>query len=1119
MAQIIYGTTIEKLTEYVLSDVSEMGRSWPNARAIILVPENRKLSTERRYLERSERGGLMLAEVLSFSRLAFRVFDLAGLAHEERLSREAQAMLLSALIEEHKDELKLFHRLAKRSGYVEKILAVISYLRRYNIDPEMIAFAADSTPEASLQAKFHDISLLSRYYNEVLGELQRSDSEKGLEVCAMLLESLADGTAPKHIRDRLRILTSTWVWVSGYGEVRSFTPLEFRLLEALEKIVAEMRITVLTDSLIERAAQAESVNPAFLIGSQTALLIHQRMNVRGTRFVPDMREHIQVLAKVLDFKTDDRQLQDPAVIARMQDRIKIRQASDRIAEISQVAGEIRSLTLDGRYRFKDIAICMTDTATYLPYIKTIFQEYSIPAFIDQRRSLADTPLMRFILPLLDLARSNWQQDHLLAVLRSGVLRITPDEVDELENFWLKSGMQYGGIFFIERYPDDLGALVTEHLLPLRQPLLSLKRQRTCRSLIRQLKQLLILPEVALMEWVEAEVERLSASAVDDYAVSLAKAWNSLGQILADLDELFGEKAFDIETLRRIIQVAAESNFSGIIPTDIDQVTVGSAHQLLGDNQKVLFILGADNASFPANSNESGLLKDSDCEYLAGLHDLELPGLNEYKAEEDSFIIRQLLMLPSDLICFSYTGLQQQMATTVDRLRNFFRIPIQNISSFIEHADDLRLTSPQILQRQLILNQSRSGHLSEEWIELEHCLDDPLDLDSIIAQYNNPDADQTEMAQLTRELLSHMPNLSVSALETYSACPYEYLSKYLLRVAEREVYEPSPMNRGSLLHAVFEQLFHELSDDLAKAIPQGESDRVWQEYLSRDPVSESERLYQAAVAEDPEFSVFEAKGHRYSAGRPVKKVIEVAWPYLMKQLRDSNYLPYSFEHSFGGYKPIPELQFTTDDGLVLSLRGVIDRVDVRPIENGHVGFRVIDYKSSDHRISYDELLDGLDLQILTYLEAVTASGLSGIEHSRLVAEDAMYVKLDESHQSVNEAPKNYQETLDKEMSRYFKPAQFGHSPEELKLLIRMNHDNWTRLTQSIVDGEFDVAPKISGQSSHPCQYCEHRQSCNLEKESTRVRRLAGLKAIPHIEGEKLTVADLLDYLRVKYGSEA
>lgn len=1115
MAQIIYGTTIDQLTEYVLTDVSEMSKKWPDTRAIILVPENRKLSTERRYLDKTERGGLMMAEVLSFSRLAFRIFDLVGITQSERLSREGQAMLLAALIEEHKNDLQLFHRLAKRSGYVEKILSVIAYLRRYNVDPDMIQSAADQTQDSSLRAKFHDISILSKYYDEALTKLGRSDAERSLEDCALLLESIIEGRAAKHIKERLKLLSSAWVWVSGYGEIRSFTPLEYRILMALENLVEEMRITVVTDSLIEKGSQANEVNPAYVIGSLTAVGLQHRMSIAAKLYVPDMREHVKLISRVLDYQFDEQQFSNQRLIKQMSDRISIRLTSDMYAEVSNVAGEIKRLTLDGRYRYRDIAVCLSDSAAYLPLLKTIFPSYEIPAFIDLRRSLADTPLMRFILPLLDLAKSNWQHDHLMAVLRAGVLPLSVAEVDQLENFWLKYGMKHSSIFHIERYPDDLASLVESQLLPLRSALGELSRQKNCRNLILQLKKIMRMPQINLMVWVQSEVERLSQDSADDYAVSLAKAWNSLGQILTELDALFAGKPFELANLKQILQVAAESNFSGVIPTDLDQVTVGSAHQLLGDNQKILFVLGAKESAFPANTSDSGLLKDSDCAYLSGIHDLDLPGLNEYKAEEDSFIIRQLLVLPSDKLYISFTGGRTDMAASIELLHRAFNLPVTLIESTIDQVDDKRLMSKEELLRQLMLRKS-SRQLSDEWLQLGRLLEDDV-IDALFeTETAENEIDQAKIAKLTRELLASMPNLSVSALETYAACPYEYLSKYLLRVSEREVYEPSPMNRGSLLHAVFEKLFHELSDALSKTKDQSAVDAVWADFLSRNPRLESERLYLSAIDEDPEFSVFESSGNRYAAGRPVKKVIEVAWPYLIEQLRDSGYIPYSFEQSFGHHRAIPELQYVTEEGLRLSLRGIIDRVDIRQLDNGRIGYRVIDYKSSEHKIRYDELYDGLDLQILTYLEAVAAAGLEDIERQRLIAEEGMYIKLDEAHQTVAEAPVDYHVAVRNAMGKYFKPSLFGRTPEELALLMRMNHDNWTRLTKQIVDGQFDIEPKMSGQSGLPCEYCEHRQSCSIEKESSKVKRLPGLKALPNEGDEKNGATILLAYLEKKYG---
>lgn len=230
------------------------------------------------------------------------------------------------------------------------------------------------------------------------------------------------------------------------------------------------------------------------------------------------------------------------------------------------------------------------------------------------------------------------------------------------------------------------------------------------------------------------------------------------------------------------------------------------------------------------------------------------------------------------------------------------------------------------------------------------------------------------------------------------------------------------------------------------------------------------------------------------------------------------MPYRFEHSFGERNPIPALQVRTEDGLIINLRGTIDRVDIRHTESGQIGFCVVDYKSSEHKIDYDALFEGLDLQILTYLEAVMASGLPGVRAEDLLAEEAMYVRLDEQHHSIEQMPGDYDAAVEKALAAYYQPSKFKRSPEELDLLMEMNRENRMRLTEDILAGRFGVEPKMSGGDRTPCDYCEHRFACRVEKPLQQVRRLAGLKRLAAQEGEKPDVEALLLYLRKRYGRD-
>ena len=68
--RILYGTAQGALLEACIAEIDGAGGRWPDRRAMLLVPEQTKAEAEQLYLERTGKTGILMAEVLSFSRLA-----------------------------------------------------------------------------------------------------------------------------------------------------------------------------------------------------------------------------------------------------------------------------------------------------------------------------------------------------------------------------------------------------------------------------------------------------------------------------------------------------------------------------------------------------------------------------------------------------------------------------------------------------------------------------------------------------------------------------------------------------------------------------------------------------------------------------------------------------------------------------------------------------------------------------------------------------------------------------------------------------------------------------------------------------------------------------------------
>ena len=137
---------------------------------ILLVPEQATFQVEQALLGSGRLKGIMRAQVLSFQRLAWRVSLKAGGLALPPLSDLGKQMVLRAPAGEEAEDLRLFHQVADKPGFIERVAGSIRELRSYRQGPESLRrqldqLEAEGLGETSLGAKLHDLAL-------VMGELQ-----------------------------------------------------------------------------------------------------------------------------------------------------------------------------------------------------------------------------------------------------------------------------------------------------------------------------------------------------------------------------------------------------------------------------------------------------------------------------------------------------------------------------------------------------------------------------------------------------------------------------------------------------------------------------------------------------------------------------------------------------------------------------------------------------------------------------------------------------------------------------------------------------------------------------------------------------------------------------------
>src|SRR5699024_1973664 len=98
------------------------------------------------------------------------------------------------------------------------------------------------------------------------------------------------------------------------------------------------------------------------------------------------------------------------------------------------------LVRDENYRYKDIAIIAKNIDTYSSLIRSIFKDYEIPVFIDEKRDLNQNIIVQYVLAILEILSNNFSSESIFNYIKLGFLDIEKDEIFKLENYCQKWGI-------------------------------------------------------------------------------------------------------------------------------------------------------------------------------------------------------------------------------------------------------------------------------------------------------------------------------------------------------------------------------------------------------------------------------------------------------------------------------------------------------------------------------------------------------------------------------------------------------------------------------------------------------------------------------------------------------
>jgi ATP-dependent helicase/nuclease subunit B len=961
--RFIYGRAGCGKSYFCLDQIKKKIESTEENKLIYIVPEQYTFQRETLLLRNIGERALIRTEVLSFKRMAQRVFEQCGGRIHDRMKDSGRNMLIHKILQQVEDRLLYFNRISKEQGFTDIISDTISEFKKYNITPETIKESLKNIQDKELHDKLEDLSIIYDSFNRNIAE------------------NLIDGD------DELTILAEKFKYCKVYedaeiwiDEFTTFTPQQMEVIRGLANQCKTINITLCMDEL--NKGNDNEITDIFNVTKSTEIRLLNMMKENNISYLEpinlneeepyrlrDSKElsHLERYFFTYPFKSYIKPIED----------IRLYKANNSYDEIEVVSKEIIRLVRDEGYRYRDISLVCRNIDEYEKITTVIFNEYEIPYFLDKKIDILDNPMVVVILSAFDVYIRGWSYESVFKYLKSGLVGIDREEVDLLENYILENGIKgfrwNGNLNYSEESENNE---VTNIMEKVRQPLIrfhkamekSINVREICKSLYEFLMDLDIVNRIE--SWIEEFEDKGINSKVREYEQVSEIVLDVLNQAV----EVMGKETLSIEEFYKIIGSGFASKEIGVIPVALDQVNIGDIARVKGREVKALFIVGVNDGILPSANKEEGILSDRDRDTLKDIG-VELSSTTKSKVFEEQFIVYTALTLASNYLMISYPmadfeGKSLRSSIVIPRIKRIFPNLIEesDLYNFKDKKDKYsNVIAPIPTFNKLILALRKSYEMEEvegywdqvyAWYKGKEEFKNKSGNILEGLDYNN--AAEIMSKSKIKELYSTDNGrllFSVSRLERYAECPFSYFVQYGLKAKDRKVYEFSAPDLGSFMHDILDEFTNRVKSEKI----------AWSELNSSRCRVVVGELVEAKLKEDSNSILNSSKRYKYFTDR-FKRVITKSVSIIAEQMRKGQFEVFSNEFVFGSFDDGSPIKISLPSGEDVFLTGRVDRIDTLDM-NGNTYIRIIDYKSGAKKFDLNELYHGLQIQLLVYLDAI------------------------------------------------------------------------------------------------------------------------------------------------------
>lgn len=996
--KFIIGRAGSGKTERCLNEIRNELQENPSGNPLILlVPEQATFQVEHALVTTPGLNGLLRGQVLSFKRLAWRVMQETGNTVGNPIDDTGKKMLLLWILQKKEEELKLFQASVGKMGFMDNLNSLMSELARYRLSPDMLESQMQNMTEEDeekvlLKDKLHDLQIIFREF-ETLMSANYLDSEAYLS----------------HLANQLQFSSLTIgaeLWIDSFN---GFTPQELEVVAQAMMYFKNVTITLCLNRTYESQDVPDEMD-LFHPTAMTMIRLQKKMEEMGLPpatyevLTEQPRFNDRPMLAHLERMYENRLSGRRVSYDQPSDEITVYAAANRRAEVEGAAREIITLVRQHGMRFKDIAVRVRNIENYGDLLATTFKDYSIPYFLDQKRTVLHHPLVEFLRSALEVVLNNWQFDAVFRCIKTDLLlplvdgklprknsrRIARNEMDELENLVLAYGIQgyrwnetknwnFTRFRSVEDENSEQGDSVFSKRMdhcrrtiarPLKEMQKRIKEAKNVRGLVEAVY--LLLEDVGAAERVQQWSEEALLNGRPEKSKEHAQIFDNIIDVFDQMVDILGDEQISNELFQKLIENGLESIRQGLVPPALDQVLIGSIDRTRSAQVEVSLVLGVNDGVLPQAMNESGIITESERDILMS-KGLQMADGARRKLLDEQFLIYTVLCSPSKKLWLSYPLADEEGSTllaseVIKHTKLLFpyatygQLHSDPVSS-MEDRDQLNyISKPSRTLSYLIVQLKewmRGETVSDVWFDVYNWyLNHPKWKDKLAIltgalgfknqEENLPEA--TSRILYGEELIT-----SVSKMERFVACPFSHFALNGLKLKERKIFRLAAPDVGVLYHAALSTLFKELH---AENIPM--------EILSRDDIMNRTSTIVERLTPRIQGEILSSSHRHRHIARKLTNVLQSSAMALHEHAKRGEFVPVGLELGFGHNEQLPPLQIELDQGRTMEVIGRIDRIDMAKRENDTL-LRIIDYKSSAKSLNLDEVFHGMSLQTLTYLD--------------------------------------------------------------------------------------------------------------------------------------------------------